>query len=164
MLMEVKLMVNKNKYKVQIIKSCLIQITKPDDSYKTFQLFENQLASILCIDSKSGQPTVIRGRVCHFEYPRTPRSFTNSTNHSCCSNLKNEKKTLAIEAIVMDTSQNYTQSNKTIPITSILEINPIDWKYQDADMVEVSAPINDWYEENKEVSAPSSEFQFRYGN
>ena len=151
-------MVNKNKYKVQIIKSCLIQITKPDDSYKTFQLSENQLASILYIDPINGQPTVIRGRVCHFEYPQIART------HICGSNLENKEKTLAIKSIVMDTSQNYTQSSNTIPITSILEINPIDWKYQDAEAVEATAPINDWYEENKEVSAPSSEFQFRYGN
>ena len=148
-------MTNNNRYKVELIRSVLLQITKPDDSYQTYSLFENQLVSILYIDPITGTPAVVKGRVCHFidaPITRTP-SFSYAK--------KDER--LPIESVVIDTSQNYVKSNVTIKLTTILEVHPIDWEFLDTNQVVVKAPSEDWREENKEVSAPSSEYQYRFG-
>lgn len=159
-------MVNKNRYEISTQTICKIKVTKPDDSFKTFVLMPDQLVSILYINLK-GEPTVARGRISSFKYPEISRTEAVDTAISnlnrCINHSLNSEKLPVIEGIILDTSKNYNNSSAYISTTSILEVNPIDWEYQDTEKVVVDAPSDDWYEKDKKVSAPSSEYQYRLG-
>ena len=129
-------MTNNNRYKVELIRSVLLQITKPDDSYQTYSLFENQLISILYIDPITGTPAVVKGRVCHFIDAPITRSISDNSDCSTYSRTPSfsyakKDERLPIESVVIDTSQNYVKSNVTIKLTTILEVHPIDWEFLD---------------------------------
>lgn len=153
---------NKNKYEICMKHSLVIKITKPDDTFKSYVLMENQLASILYIDPVHGI-SVIRGRVKEFKYPTLTRTFVTATSTADQYPVDQYPEPLVVERIVLDISKDFHQQETSISPKTILEVNPIDWEYQDIEKVIVDAPINDWHEYDNKVSAPYSEQQYRFG-
>lgn len=153
-------MVNKNKYELYMKHTLVIKVTKPDDTFKSYALMEDQLVSILYLDTTLGL-CVVRGRIKGFEYPTLTR--TVDCDWASSSTSDQDTKNISVKWIVLDISKNYQQQEKKIDPKSILEVNSIDWEYQNTDKVIVDAPINDWHEKDNKVSAPSSEHQYRYG-
>ena len=146
-------MVNTNTYQIKIIPSCVITITKEDDSYSSYVLITNQLVSILYINPKNGEPEVIKGRVKEFIYAQTVRNPFQEMNDRGYKN--------PISRIALDVSKDYNSKTIEVDPTTILEVHPIDWNYQDTEKAEIDASAEDWYEKDNKVSAPSAEYQFR---
>lgn len=138
-------MVNPNKYKTRHVECYSIEITREDLSYQTYILMKNQLVSILRINPKTGKAEVYRGRI---------ESFITQTRRSVY-----EDKLLF--AVKLDISSKHQSEFFVITVESILEINPIDWEYQNLDKVVIQSFPDDWYEKDRSVSAPSSIYEFR---
>ena len=141
-------MVNPNTYKTAQIECYSIEITREDESYQTYVLMKNQMISVLRINPRNGKVEVNRGRMDKFIIQ--PKRWMNDPNQ--------------LFAIKLDISEHGKSNFVVITVESILEINPIDWTYQDTDKVVAQYFPDDWYEKDKKVSAPPSIREFRIGD
>ena len=132
-------MVNNNRYKLKFLPAFSLKVYN-DDYEKEFFICTEQLVSILYVEKISGKVKVARGRVKYFK-SEIGRSLNSNTNNS---------------DIILDTSEKHKSSEEKIPMTSVLEINPIDWRYPDIENATIPITFEDWYEMNKRVNAPSS--------
>ena len=109
----------------------------------TYLIFANQLVSILYIDPLTGKANVYRGRVEDI----TSANLTASRDP---------------DFIKLDVSTKSKSKMVTLAVERILQVNPIDYKYNNIDAIIIDPNSQDWHEENKEVSAPSSVYAFRF--
>ena len=125
---------------IQAAKITVITDTDVADTlYKrTYIVFKDQLVSVLYLSG--GTPVIYRGRV--------DKIIPNNLGDP--------------EVLVLDTSHAQQADIDTLLIKRILEINPIDHKYPDLSPILLKSPPQDWEEVNKEVSAPSAIFEFRF--
>lgn len=140
---------NLNHYEVKFNPGFMIKIFTGDYEREYYTCI-NQLVSILYVDPYTGYLKVCRGRIDKYLCSHSSYVVDNTNNH------KRESFEKDITEIVLDTSKAGKSSSFTIDITAILEINPIDWRYNNLDSNDKPLTFEDWYELNKRVSAPSS--------
>lgn len=150
-------MVNKNTYNVKMMQSILLEITKPDQTFKTYAMMKDQLVSILYIDPNDGKAKILRGRIEEFILENTRNSF----DISCSSTQPRGFGKPSIQRVKIDTSKQFETSFVVIDLTSILEVNPVDWKYQDLKQVEIDLDSEDWNEKNGKAEAPTALYSYR---